>query len=675
MHHTARGGLALAITSLLLAAGLAGATAAPGDGRVKLPKRPGPAAPAGPAPATGIGGTARYGAGEWVHQDFVYDDEEQADNAADIVEVRVGDDGGDLVVGLVLNTLRATDATIVGLAIGAGTEARAWPGGAGVSSPWTEFVTIAPVAGTATLTDAAGATTALAPPAVDLTRTSIVLRVPGAGGTAGTVALNGGAGLHEAGDPTTWAADPGVVDLFFNTDDVESGGFRSDAQSAAVASGDVSAFGAEVDLAKLAAGHTDGPFVEPGTHNAVFKSRQSLGEGYGDGFPKYNGLYQPYALWLPEGVDPAEPRPLLLVLHSLGQIHNQYDGDVYPQVAGALGAIAVTPLALGEDGWYWDEALVDTLDVWADVRSRYAIDPDRTLSSGYSMGGYGTYRLATIAPDLLTAGISWVGPPTDGIWTGSPTTVDAGLTYHQLENTNHVPFFIVHGTNDELVPVAGVTRQAERFKELGHEYRYDLHPGQDHFTFAVIDDWTREAHWVQGRSRVTAPARVTFVARPATWAGRDTGVSAERRDAVLGHLRDLLAQLGGSAPDAAYWVRDVAVAGHDPVAWNDVAGTVDLTSHAIAARVPVTNEVAGAGVFGSSPHLTTGLDRFFTATSVANAVSGSLVGVDALTIDLRRAGLRLDGLDLSGVTADREVTVRLVDGRRSATVVVPAAGA
>lgn len=670
-HRTARRAFVAGLTVVVLVSGLGAAAA--------VPKKKPPPNLAGPAPSTGIGGTARYGEGEWVHQDFVYDDEEEADNAADVVEVRVRAEGDDLVIGTVLNTLRPSDATVVGLAIGRPDgESAPWPNGAAVASPWDRFVTVVPGESSAVDTAAAdGSSTTLAAPSVDYATNSITVRVPAAATTGGVLRLNGGAGLWEAG---AWASDPGIVDLFFNRDDLEPKGsnFRSGAQTEAVESGDVSTFFQDVDLARLAAGPVDPlVFTAPGTHNAVFKSRQDLGEGYGEDFPKYNGLYQPYALWLPEGLDPQQATPLVLVLHSLLNHHNQYSRTVYPQVAGSLGAIAITPLAVGVDGWYWDEALVDTLDAWADVRGRYAIDAERTFSSGYSMGGYGTYRLATILPDLLTAGISWVGPPTDGIWTGSPTTEDPGLTYHQLENTYHVPFFIVHGTFDELVPVTGVTRQAERFKELGHEYRYNLHPGQDHLSFAIIDDWSREQQWVQGRSRVVDPARVTFKSRPATWAGRDDDVTAERRAAVLGHLDALTAELGGSAIDSAYWVRDVVVAGHDPVGWNDVTGFVDLTSHAVADRVPVTRDATGAAAFGSSPHVITGLDRFFVADPVSapveNALSGTISGVSELTVDLPQAGLRLQGLDLSRVQTDVDVTLHLVEGNRSRTVVLTAA--
>lgn len=607
------------------------------------------------AGSTGIGGTARYDDGEWVHQDFVYDDGERADNAADIVEVRARADDDDLVVRVTLNTLRDHDTPVLGLALGSpGGEPVDWPNGAGVSSPWERFVTVLPNGDSAVLTTSDGDTT-LATPTVDLDANTVELIVPGAAADDPVLRLTAGAGLW--GD-TSWTS-AGVIDLAFNSHDQEPSGdnFRDVAQGAAISSGDVSAMHQDLDVTSLRDGKVEGPVREPGLYNAVFESRQDLGGGYASGFPTYRGKYQPYALWIPAGVDLDEPTPLILILHSLGQIHNQYNSrTMYHQMGDGLGAVAITPLALGTGGWYLDEALVDTLEAWVDVTGRFTIDPERTYSSGYSMGGYGTYRLGTLLPELLAAGVSWVGPPTNGIWTGSPTTNDPGLTYHQLENTNHVPFFIVHGTNDELVPVLGVTRQAERFKELGHEYRYALHPGQEHFSFAILDDWSRERTWVHGRRRVTDPARVTFKVRPHTWATP----SGERFVATIGHLRDLATELG-AALDGAYWVQDVVADGD-----GDVTGEVDLTSHAVRNRVPELTEVMAVAVPGSSPHVLTGQDRTFLPVTPENRLSGTLSGVASLTVDLASTGLPL-GVELD-ITTDVPVTITLVLGHRQRTV-------
>jgi dienelactone hydrolase len=530
-----------------------------------------------------------------------------------------------------------------------------------------------PKQGTAMLstTSDESAPTLLAAPIVDLTKNTVDVRVAGAGD--GAITINAGAGLWDTGT-TAWSGDPAVVDLAFNTREQEGteSGFRDAAQSDAVAAGDVSAMTATVDLAALGARRTDAPITATGLYDAVFKSRQAVTEGYPASFPHYQGLYQPYVMWLPQNLDPTVPTPLVLVLHSLSNVHTQYRESVYTQVGGAIDAIAITPLAMGDDGWYWDEALVDTLDAWADVRKRFAIDPDHTFSSGYSMGGYGTYRLATLLPDLIAAGVSWVGPPTDGIWAGTEfteTTRTPGLTYNQLENTYNVPFFIVHGTNDELVPVLGVTRMAQRMYELGQEHRYNLHPGQDHLSFAIINDWSREAQWLQGRSRVTTPSRVSFKSRPATWADRDEDLPAAAKDVLLSHLRSLASELGGAAFDSAYWVRSVRVGG-DPAA--DVTGFVDLTSAGIADRVPVTRDTTGVGVFGSSPHIIRGLDRTFTFAAPENALTGTLMNVTEVTVDLRRAHLSLTGLRLD-ITSDIGTLLHLVDGDQTHSVAIPPA--
>jgi poly(3-hydroxybutyrate) depolymerase len=54
--------------------------------------------------------------------------------------------------------------------------------------------------------------------------------------------------------------------------------------------------------------------------------------------------------------------------------------------------------------------------MWADIAAHFTLDPDRVASSGYSMGGYATYRLPTLYPDLFGKAFTQVGPAGDGIW-------------------------------------------------------------------------------------------------------------------------------------------------------------------------------------------------------------------------------------------------------------------
>ena len=91
-----------------------------------------------------------------------------------------------------------------------------------------------------------------------------------------------------------------------------------------------------------------------------------------------------------------------------------------------------------------DIAEADTFEVWADVARHYALDPDWTVVSGYSMGGIGTYRLMTRWPDLFARGMSTVGFP------------DESARLPSLRNT---PIMTWAASADELVNIA-FTEQA-----------------------------------------------------------------------------------------------------------------------------------------------------------------------------------------------------------------------
>jgi predicted peptidase len=85
------------------------------------------------------------------------------------------------------------------------------------------------------------------------------------------------------------------------------------------------------------------------------------------------------------------------------------------------------------------------------------IDPDRVYCTGLSMGGFGTYDLATEHPELFAAVCCVSG-------TGDPG---------KAETLKNVPRLILQGGTDRVVPQAGAERVAARMKELG--YVVDLH--------------------------------------------------------------------------------------------------------------------------------------------------------------------------------------------------------
>src|SRR3954454_8746678 len=226
MRMTTRGwgsALMACAAALLFAAAPAGA-ASSSLPRVSSGARPGPDilyAPAVDAPQlqnTGVwkakpilvSGAEAYRSGEFLYQDFLYDDHgatgtedpadpfsevEQlfspkhgtldypsdpvyADNAADLVEFRVKPLASETAFRITLNTLKDPSRVAFTIALGDSPVLRPWPYGAGVSSPAQLFLTVHGT--TATLADATtGATLSPAPTAtVDTTRRQFDVRVP-----------------------------------------------------------------------------------------------------------------------------------------------------------------------------------------------------------------------------------------------------------------------------------------------------------------------------------------------------------------------------------------------------------------------------------------------------------------------------------------------------------------
>jgi poly(3-hydroxybutyrate) depolymerase len=665
--------------------------------------------------STGIGGTGRYDGGEWVYQDFVYDDGGRGNNTADVVQVRVREspsspgESADLEIEVTINSLLDASSTVIGVALsGPDDVVRPWPFGAtsgvdelgdfvAVASRWHRFVTVAEGHVWESLDD--GEPVGTGDAAVDLVANTITFGAATSEMAEGEIALNIGAGVWDA-STRTWS-DGGVLDLAFNRHELEpvpldfpfsnERVFRDQQQQMAIDAGDVSRFDHALDRGRLrteqvgpstTGGELMGEAEQPPPSaavavpswlpkmapsypgqkrdvvNRVYRSIQDLPEGYGppgggealggNAPHPMGGLYQTYRITIPPGYDGSETRPLNLLLHAMGGNHNSNPAHSVTDRLGAdLGAFTVAPLALGPAGWYANEALVDTLQALADVEQHYAIDRDRISVAGYSMGGGGVYRLATLLPDLFASGVVWVG------YTNRPA-ID------QIENAQHVPLMIIHGTNDETVPLHRVTPYTDRLRELGYDHRLNVHPGFDHFALWLTDEWTRERDWVGAHRRTVDPGNVRMKVRPSAWA------DGPRAAAIVADLRKVTAMVGTSI-DGAYWVSSVAIDGE-----GDASGVVDLTSSGISPRVPVASEILGAEPGPPTPYVQQGIARRFEPAPTSNTLTGTLSGIRELTVDLERARLDLNDLRLD-VNADRDVTLHLRDGTGIHTVTIAGA--
>ena len=635
-----------------------------------------------------VSGTQSYRAGEWVYQDFLYDDhgatgvkddqdpygasghlyspaggtftypadKRYANNAADLVELRAKPLADATAFRVTLNTLLDASRSAFTIALGAGASSVTWPHGAGVSSPSKLFLTWH--GHTADLLDASGKTLTPAPRvAVDMLRRQVTVLVPHAAWNPGTtkVRTTVGVGLWapdagaylapqpgEASATTPGGGTPNGVAIVnvgprfdepvpmyagSNMADTAVAGivtapwWRERKQSEQLTTGDVTPFSADVDFGKLARHARDDSGVPTyGPMDRILASHYAFGQGLDPSklcyvlapsfaagakcIGRFVGQLQSYALYVPRKPVPARGYGLTLLLHALSANYNQYLASHNQSQLGdrGPGSLVVTPGGRGPDGFYAGVAEADTFETWADVARHYEVDPDWSTVSGYSMGGFGTYRLLARWPDLFSRGFSVVGAP--------------GSVDDQLRSLRNTPLLLWNATADELVnlqtsenAVAADTAAGIRFEE--HKFLT-----ADHLTLAANDEFTSGAAFL-GTYRVDHnPAHVTYVVDPT-------------EDSVLAR----------SVGDHAYWVSGLRTrkAGD---------GTVDAVSGAFGQGDPAVQPVqTGGGVLtgGEIPAM-----AFVSRAQVwgpvpkatrRDALVLTLTNLRSVTIDLHRAGL------------------------------------
>src|SRR4051794_24640451 len=357
-----RAAAAAAVLALVATGGVAEARsphpahAAPGLPTVSSGHRPGPDALYPPAPrapqleSTGpwkaapilVSGATSYRDGEWLYQDFLFDDhgatgvpdpdspygasthlyspaggtftyptdKRYADNAADLVELRVKPLRDATAFRITLDTLLDPARTAATLALGDG-PSTAWPFGAGVSSPSKLFVTWH--GSSATVTGVAGGK---ATARVDMLRRQVEIRVPhstwnpgtgkvrttvgvglwdpaagsylkpapgpasattpGGGSPAGTAIVNVG---PRTAEPQPFIAGATMADTAAGAA-ATTAFWRDRQQSLQLTQGDVSPFATVVDFGRLARlVHDDSGVPRTGPINRIFASRYSYGQG------------------------------------------------------------------------------------------------------------------------------------------------------------------------------------------------------------------------------------------------------------------------------------------------------------------------------------------------------------------------------------------------------------
>ena len=551
-----------------------------------------------------------------------------------------------------------------------------WPASANASSPGIDSALVVSSQHVVLHDLVAGTSRDLGAPAVDLEARSFVARVPRADlDPTGSWTVRVAAGVaNAAGTAVTKpreAYDPNSAWLYnagFRRHDQEGGQFdfwMETAQAEALRTGDLSDFATTVDWSRVAARETTPEPQPTGYTNRWYVSSIELGQGvlqeaYGVGNtrPNWLGRVQPYSVYVPTTYDPAKPAPLTWTLHSLGVNHNQYGAvapDFLQDACEARGSICVGTLGRAGDMWYFDEAELDFWEVWNRVASTYALDPEATVLTGYSMGGFGTYKFGLAYPDLFAKAGVLAGPMTCGLRVygqfagssgpaGSPCA-ESSDTGPLVGNATWLPFHIAHGGADQLVPIAGVLEHVEKIKAAGDRYVFDFFPAEDHMVWGVQDGYSTLSTNLGEPARTTDPGRFSY--------------------AFYGHQArpDL-----GFGPDGAYWVDGLSA--HDASPGTLARVEADSAARPDDPHTVVADLPSPLAPLDATPGVRTG--QHWAAAGSAPArderLELTLDNVKTLTADLERAGFRFDR-DGTVATSSAQATELTLAGAPAGTPV------
>jgi pimeloyl-ACP methyl ester carboxylesterase len=305
--------------------------------------------------------------------------------------------------------------------------------------------------------------------------------------------------------------------------------WMEDDQADTLAGGDVSKFSELVDWSALAT-HQPTPEPQPtGYSTRWYVSRLSTTGGQvtndgpeGNFKPTLLEPVQPYSVYVPTTYKPGTPTPLTWILHSLEVNYNQYgalDPQLMQQLCQNRNSICATTEGYGPAGWYYNEAETDLWQVWHSLAQSFTLDPQRTVISGYSMGGWASYKLAFEHPDDFAGALVMDGPVICGVeaspgangpaFSDPPCSAD-GQSQPLIANGRWIPYTIDQTSGDELVPTTGVVAQAQTFDGLGQRYHLFIHTGGDHLAFAVEDRFSDVVTALGNPVRTTDPGAFNY---------------------------------------------------------------------------------------------------------------------------------------------------------------------
>lgn len=183
----------------------------------------------------------------------------------------------------------------------------------------------------------------------------------------------------------------------------------------------------------------------------------------------FGGRTIPYRLFIPYDYDPGRPYPLILTLHGgSGRGDDNWTHITYHSVAEVWAesthqavrpCFVVAPQSPGDTGIRWRH-LADLLnDLLGKLFKEFNINTKRVYVTGVSFGGYGSWEMIQLYPNLFAAAAPMAG----------------GCGICEANTIKDIPVWIFHSIDDDVVTVSNARNMVSKLTNAGAEFTYTFY--------------------------------------------------------------------------------------------------------------------------------------------------------------------------------------------------------
>jgi pimeloyl-ACP methyl ester carboxylesterase len=238
-------------------------------------------------------------------------------------------------------------------------------------------------------------------------------------------------------------------------------------------------------------------------------------EGSGSPLVPLKSKTYPYLAYLPSDYNKNDTKawPLIIYLHGSSCKGNnleklkKYGPPFYLERGMQVDAIVISPQCPSNKNWTvgtWFESFYNEL------KEKYHIDPSRVYLTGMSLGGFGTWDLASRYPEYFAAIMPLCG--------GGKTSM--------VETLKDIPTWVFHGEVDKKVKLQRSKEMVKAMQDVGSDPKFSVLKGQGHGIQKVYSDQTIY-DWLLSHQK-KAYERILEVA--SFWTPKIDSVSTEKKD-------------------------------------------------------------------------------------------------------------------------------------------------